>query len=203
MLPDDNIFRHIHCGTEIYACRLASTGREAERNAVRLLMQKAAGHGKPQTLSHMPSGKPYIEGKATTAISITHCHGLAAMALNQAGHNVGIDAESASRNAQLQRVAGKFLSHAQAAIWGNDCNALLRAWTIKEALYKASGIEGLPLHEIPLPASPSTDMTAGYTPPCRVTLRGRAFTLYSVDIPWFAGTVTVALENCRADEKIL
>lgn len=107
------------------------------------------------------------------AISITHSRDLVAVAVAPAGCHVGVDAENTGRDRQLRRVASRFLSPDQLPHWGATPESLLRAWTIKEALYKAALIPGLPLEEIPLPG-PSEDT---------VVLRGRRFAICTVPSP--------------------
>lgn len=94
-----------------------------------------------------------------SAISVTHCKEVAAIALAPEGTCLGIDAESANRSNQLHRVANKFLSphqQQQLQMLAENSQAkhsmlLTEAWTIKEAMYKALQISGLSLASIPLP----------------------------------------------------
>lgn len=102
------------------------------------------------------------------AISITHSRDLVAVAVAPAGCHVGVDAENTGRDRQLRRVAPRFLSPDQLPLWGATPESLLRAWTIKEALYKAALISGLPLEVIPLPGDPAA-------PDAEVVLAGRHY----------------------------
>lgn len=123
---------------------------------------------------HSPSGAPFLSGvDSPPAISITHSRDLVAVAVAPVGCHVGIDAENTGRDRQLRRVAPRFLSPHQRPLWGATPESLLRAWTIKEALYKAALIPGLPLEEIPLPGS-SEDTVA---------VRGRRFATCAVPPP--------------------
>lgn len=124
---------------------------ERERAAVERLLAEAFG-GKAPELRHLPSGAPVlVEGGAS--VSVTHCREFVAVAIAADGRRIGIDAESRGRGGQLRRVAHKFLSAEQMPQWSLDEAALLRGWTVKEAIYKAMLTPGLPLAGIPLPAT--------------------------------------------------
>ena len=110
----------------------------AQQMAVRRLLRHVAGDG--FDVSHREDGSPFIPDFAGE-ISISHCAGYAALALSH-GKRFGIDIERP--RATLHRVVHKFLSEAERAVWTGD-DDLLRAWTIKESLYKAAGIPGLSL----------------------------------------------------------
>lgn len=128
-------------GARVGVCPIEQPGgsrlsrRERERQAVGLIL--AAMLGPDATLSHLPSGAPAVSG--CPHLSITHSRLLAAVAVHPDAP-VGIDAEE-DRQATLQRVASKFLS-AKEMEW-IDGSDLLRAWTIKEAVYKAAASPGL------------------------------------------------------------
>lgn len=180
-----------HMGVTVYGCPVAGGACLAdERKAVGLLLEEAfACEGSTVSLEHSASGAPYVAGMPES-ISVTHCRGLAALAVCAEGCKVGIDAEVSGRGAQLSRVAGKFLSEEQLSTWGGDDASLLRAWTIKEAIYKCAGITGLPLKGIPLP-----EAGGGRLEQTAVSVRGVRLELYDVEIPWFDGLVTLAVEN--------
>ncbi len=105
--------------------------REAERAAVGRLVAEAIGTD--VAVMHREDGAPYIFGGPH--ISISHSRDLAALAISPA-HPVGIDAEQWRET--LRRVAKKFLSDVEMELFTSD-NELLRAWTIKEAVYKIAG----------------------------------------------------------------
>lgn len=128
-------------GIEIYLTRFTpeETGRgqiEAQKSAVSRLLTAIAG-GKHQ-LSHHDDGSPYIEGFGRE-ISISHCKGYAAIGIGGSAR-IGIDIETP--RATLRRVTRKFLSEEERQRFTDD-DALLTAWTMKEALYKAVGIAGI------------------------------------------------------------
>lgn len=105
--------------------------RAAERAAVAELLARLPGA--PAEYSHSADGRPYIDG-ADYDISISHSTTTAAMAWSRSGR-IGVDVENA-RGAQLRRVAQRFLTESELEACADEA-ALLRAWTIKEAAYKA------------------------------------------------------------------
>lgn len=122
----------------LYLCALsadATTRREAERAAVARLLEAAFPEG--CVLRHTPEGAPVVDG---AHISISHSRTHAALAVC-ADAPVGVDVETA--RAQLARVAPRVLSADELAAYGGDADGLLRAWTLKEALYKAALTPGV------------------------------------------------------------
>ncbi len=96
--------------------------------------------GKNAVIGHNDIGAPFIMGRSEK-ISISHCADKVVLAVNPCGI-IGVDAEL--WRPQLLRIKGKFLSHEeQSQICSNT--ELLRAWTIKEAVYKAALTPGLSL----------------------------------------------------------
>lgn len=165
--------------------------RKAERMAVDRLV--AAAFGPHAHLGHEPSGAPYIyfdddtlcdASETPRGISISHCADTAMLAVAPESVAIGIDCEYF--RPALRNVASRVLSPAEQAEWGDDDTMLLRAWTIKEAVYKAASTPGLPLAEgISLP-SPDT----GKRPTAR-TADGRLFRL--IFLQGFAPAVTLAV----------
>lgn len=138
--------------------------RVREREAVGRLLEEAFGPGSADRLRHHPSGAPYIiapyiircgergaETPAAVNISITHSRDRALLAVAPAAVSVGIDAEGLCREAQLRKVAPRFLSPRQLEAYSGN---LVQAWIFKEALYKAMLLPGVALESIPLPAEP-------------------------------------------------
>ena len=120
--------------TSVLAAKLAEcprAGRAAtERAAVNSLAKSAFG---PSTqLAHDPHGAGY-----------------ALLAIDRE-HRIGIDCEAF--RPQLQRVASKFLSPGELPVHAASPRVLLRAWTIKEAIFKALGDPALTISQISLPA---------------------------------------------------
>lgn len=112
--------------------------RQRETLAVRQLADAMIG---PNTeIGHTPEGAPVLsDGRI---ISISHSIGHAAIALANSGR-IGIDVETL--RPQLQKVAPRVLSDAELPVYGSSLESLLRAWTMKEAVYKAAGKAGLEL----------------------------------------------------------
>lgn len=131
-------------GTTIARCELSHdetlSRRERERQAVARLLRELLGEG--VKVEHRPSGAPYLPGHELF-VSISHSARHAVVALNPTCP-VGVDAETL--RPQLERVKEKFLS-ADEILRFTSLPQLLRSWCIKEAAYKAAGIEGLPLVE--------------------------------------------------------
>lgn len=154
---------------------------DAERRAVSRLAEYAAGH--EAVIEHNPDGSPYIPGLDET-ISVSHCRGIAALAFNRAGSRFGIDIERP--RATLTRVASKFLTEAERErLAGMD--SLLEAWTVKEALYKAAGVPGIPLAGgLPLPDSGGRS---------KIAVNGRVadFRVVSLALPGFRLSVAYSL----------
>lgn len=125
--------------TEIPAEPAELSLRRRERIAIEALIFEAFGEVLP--LDHLPNGAPALPVAAS--ISISHCNGLAALAVGPAGAHIGIDIETL--RPQLQRVARKFLSADEMPIYDKDIESLTAAWTLTEAAYKAAGIAGIEL----------------------------------------------------------
>lgn len=127
---------------------------DAERRAVRRLVDHAFGC--EAQIGHLPSGAPYIIG-SDISISLSHSRSHAAIALSPS-HTVGVDVEE--QRPQLARVAPRVLSDDELAQYSSP-ELLLRAWTLKEALYKAALTPGLDFRRdirLPLPPGDTSAM---------------------------------------------
>lgn len=135
--PPPAILRRRYGPVELLAVALpeAPTRREAELAAERLLLPGLR-------VAHTPAGAPVLADDPARHISISHSRTHLAVALSTAGP-VGIDIETP--RPQLQRVAPRVLSAAELEAYGAEPDGLLRAWTLKEALYKAALTPGLDL----------------------------------------------------------
>lgn len=135
----------------VYLGRIDGCGnrRDAERAAVARMVEAAAGAG--CRVSHRDDGSPYVNG-ADMEISVSHSRYCAAVAVSRSGR-VGVDIED-NRSDQLRRVAARVLSEAEMAVYGSEPTGPVRAWTMKEAAYKA--VAGAPADfrriELPLDA---------------------------------------------------
>lgn len=101
--------------------------------------------GMDAEISHTPDGAPFLADHPGTYISLSHSGNRAALAVS-ADSPVGIDIQDPSP--RLRRVAARFLNSSEIPLWAKDDASLLRAWTIKEAVYKAAGIKELLSTEI-------------------------------------------------------
>lgn len=160
-----------------------------ERAAVKKLLREIYPDIHDLRVGHYPHGAPFLTLPApdgTTPglplgefppISISHSRGLAAIALGEAGMRIGIDTETPDRSSQLLRVATRFLAPGQMD-WAKQAATLSWAWCIKEAAYKAAGILGLPLADIPLPMEIPLNTS---TRDAYLTIAGRQYTVMQVD----------------------
>lgn len=149
----------VYDNNDIRVCALvAPSGSTLSREEIAAgktaLLREALPQFPDAEISNLPSGAPVICGADNFAtISVSHSRTTLLLAVSRSGHPIGVDTETADRSRQLRHVAPRFLSQAQQC-WATDPGLLLRAWTIKEALYKAAAIAGWPLTEIPLPQLP-------------------------------------------------
>ncbi|MDE6283914.1 MAG: 4'-phosphopantetheinyl transferase superfamily protein [Muribaculaceae bacterium] len=185
---------------KIYACALAldTPGRcegrlIAERKAVDSLVREALSDYPSVCIAHRPDGSPYLTDRPENtgktiypAISVSHCRTMAAIILTPPSLSPGIDCETRDRSHTLLKVAARYLSPSQLKDWASSPERLLRAWCIKEAIYKALRIEGLPLADIPLPPADKADATE-----TTVTMAGRSLTL--ITLPDFNSTPVTAV----------
>lgn len=98
-------------------------------------------------IKHAADGHPFIDG-VDGSLTISHARNVL-VAFYSPDKVVGVDIEY-PREA-LRRVASKFLNENE-MIYATEIDKLLRAWTIKEAVYKAMLQKGLSLYAIKLPA---------------------------------------------------
>ena len=146
-------------GVEIYLAPIVTDGnrhsrREAEKAATVQIVTTLFGPG--ATVTHTPDGAPLLilpDGAQAPEISISHSIRTVALAVGRAGRHIGIDIEQPRQ--QLVRVAARFLAPEETAIHAASEENLLRAWTAKEAAFKAAGIAGLTLADIRLDATAS------------------------------------------------
>lgn len=131
--------------------------RAAELHAEAVLISMAIG---PTAVKcNESTGVPYaiVGGKRYDRnISLSHCHGLAALAVAAEGYAVGVDAETL--RPQLEKVAERVFSPEELKVYvGED---QLRGWTLKEAAYKAMLTPGLDFRaDIGLPLDGSNIIT--------------------------------------------
>lgn len=110
------------------------SARDAEREAVRGCLD-ALGISEP--IGHHESGAPFIVGRPELLVSISHCRQMACVAVGEAADGpFGIDVEDVTRS-QLARVAPRIMTPGEVAAAVQMPDGLARAWTAKEAVYKA------------------------------------------------------------------
>lgn len=130
-----------------------SPGRRREIAAEQAMIAEIFGPS--VTLTHDTLGRPALAYSTPASpddlplpnISIAHSATEIAIAVND-DCPIGIDIEN-WRNS-LMKVASRFLTPAESELY-NSSHMLLRAWTIKEAVYKAALTPGLALASIALP----------------------------------------------------
>ena len=173
-------------GVMVYVAGFLPEEAEAGQNkaqsmAVRRLVREVLG--REAVLTHRPDGSPAIEG-SDVEVSVSHTSGLAVLAVG-GRMRIGVDVELP--RATLRRVARKFLSASEMDVWVSDSD-LLRAWTIKEALYKAAGCSGVDFaNDVVLPGKED-----GF-PVGKVVDRDRKETCYEVhSTPYGGACITVA-----------
>lgn len=166
--------------------------RRRERAMTYALVNHAATCGpyaslRGALLGHRDNGSPFMctpEGEIPAQISISHCKSGACIALGTSGEHFGVDIEDVSD--RFIRVADKFLNDRDKSFISND--NLLRAWTIKEAVYKAADSEGLTLREGI--AIQSLDIVNGIA---TASAEGKLYTAISLHSPERCLTVCVRI----------
>ena len=142
------------------------TRRDAERRTVAALVREAFGAG--AAISHDASGAPRLSD-SDISLSVSHSRNYACIAFSRR-RAVGVDIEEPRD--QLRRVAPRVLSDEEMSVYSCSDSLLLRAWTLKEALYKAALTPGLDFRaDIRLPL----DIAAG-----RASVAGRQFDIVKV-----------------------
>lgn len=140
------------------------TRTEREHAAVGAII--ARFFGAEAIVGHRDTGAPYLVGREDISLTVSHSRDYAAVAFSTR-RTIGVDIEQWRE--QLLRVAPRVLSESEMAVYGVSSNLLLRAWTMKEALYKAALTPGLDFRrDIMLPPHPAS--TAA-------TVAGRPYTI--------------------------
>lgn len=143
---------------EIYAAPLTAPSRGSRRQVetatAGALVQSVFGTG--ASIIHLPSGAPLLSRPDTDsvpAISISHSSSTLILAIGYCDGAIGVDIETPRPN--LQRVAGRFLRSEELGMHDTSLPTLLRAWTAKEAAFKAIGVEGIMLADFLLSSDAS------------------------------------------------
>lgn len=157
------------------------TRTERERAAVRAIITHF--FGADTIVGHRDTGAPYLVGREDISLTISHSRDYAAVAFSSE-RSVGVDIEQWRE--QLMRVAQRVLSESEMAAYGASGALLLRAWTMKEALYKAALTPGLDFRrDIALPPHPAS--TAA-------TVAGRPYTIIAT-LTIAPDTITLVAEG--------
>lgn len=118
--------------------RYSASVRRMEYLAVRMLLKELTGT--MCRVKHLPSGRPFLENFATS-VSISHTKGYAAVLLDEAGANPGIDIEYYAD--RVCKIASRFMhpDEWQGSKGPDDVKWLLLHWSAKETLYKRLGVD--------------------------------------------------------------
>lgn len=117
-----------------------------ERRAVQQLVEHAFGAG--VALEHRADGSPWLPHSPQTYISVSHSRRLAVLAVSPVP--VGVDVEEP--RATLLRIGARFLTQDEQKLY-HTLSGLLKAWTLKEAAFKALR-PAAPATTMPLPPAP-------------------------------------------------
>lgn len=113
-----------------------SASREAERSALRLLLENY--FGSPRTIAYRPSGQPYLLEEPDLHLSLSHTRGYVLAGLSS--KPIGVDIECIDE--RVPRVTSRVLSQKARAYLEQTEDDRLRyllyhlLWTAGEALYK-------------------------------------------------------------------
>ena len=169
--------------------------RERERAAAAALLRDIFGID--VEYGHEPSGAPVIVvAGQRQRVSISHSATTVAIAVAGDEESVGVDVETFRH--QLERVKSKYLSARELSLFTSPAE-LLKAWTAKEAVYKAALTPGLSLTEIDC-----TDLESGIATARSVDYRvsfpvtGERETI-AVAVTYPAGHVPDGRGNTRAE----
>lgn len=130
---------HLHCLSATELERLNTFKHEKRKQefvATRLLKH----HYFPlEQIQYDEFGAPYFN--SDTFISISHCKGVSAIAMNPT-HRIGLDLEWIASKAMI--LSSKFLNtNEQGFLDTTDEVAMTRAWSAKESLYKLAKMSGV------------------------------------------------------------
>lgn len=156
-------------GNHLLACfdSVALEKRRREKAAASLAVNRIIGD--TAEISHCSDGHPCVVG-VPGSLTLSHAGNLLVAAFS-ANNVIGIDIEYPRET--LCRVSRKFLSEYEREKY-DTLPLMLRAWTIKEAVYKAALVKGLSLFDIILPGPDDTEPVAVV----RLSLGEVKFSLY-------------------------
>ena len=118
--------------------QLKSIKRQREFFAVRAIRNHK---GLPFSISYTSIGAPFFEG-TSLKLSISHSHEIAVLAT--APFNIGVDLEPITE--RIIRLKERFATKNEISFFNfTEAKTLTIIWTIKEVLYKLSGLENINL----------------------------------------------------------
>jgi len=114
--------------------QLKSKKRQREFFAIRAIRNKK---GIPFPISYNPIGGPFFEGTSLN-LSISHSHEIAILAT--APFNIGVDVEPMTE--RIIKIKDRFTTSSEIGLFNyNQIKTCTIIWTIKEVLYKLSGLK--------------------------------------------------------------
>lgn len=117
-----------------YLSQLKSKKRQREFFAIRAIRNKK---GIPFPISYNSIGAPFFEGTSLN-LSVSHSHEIAVLAT--APFNIGVDLEPITE--RIIRLKERFATKNEISFFNfTEAKTLTIIWTIKEVLYKLSGLE--------------------------------------------------------------
>lgn len=129
--------------------------RQAERAAAVAVASEILQ--RPVTIDHHADGAPFI-ADYHGSLSISHSRSTVAVAIDPV-RTIGIDIEERERAHRMPQLAPRVLTATEIVTYAG-AEELLRAWTLKEAAYKAARAGVDFLHDIHLPCDGSRRITA-------------------------------------------
>lgn len=129
--------------------------RQAERAAAQAVASLLLG--REVRIEHHDDGAPFIADYGGS-VSISHSRSTVAVAID-AERSIGIDIEDCERAARMPSIAPRVLTASEIDAYSGT-EELLRAWTLKEAAYKAARAGVDFLHDIQLPCDGNHRVTA-------------------------------------------
>ncbi|XID75421.1 4'-phosphopantetheinyl transferase family protein [Alkanindiges sp. WGS2144] len=89
------------------------------------------------------NGKPFLKNNVRVEFNQSHCNDQFVLAINQQGLALGVDIETKHRKINIQALAARILTpleQKQFVLSDRPQEFLLKIWTVKEAVLKASGL---------------------------------------------------------------
>ena len=136
----------------------------------------------PWDLKKDDRNRPYFD-QSDYYISLSHSFPFVAAVISYK-KSVGIDLERFGR--QVDKIGPRFLSNEEWTRWQNSQGDLTKAWTCKEAIFKAMGVPGLAFQQdIQLPQFAKN--------PFEIYVRDKKMTISTEEFEHFA--CSIAIEN--------